>query len=200
MILTGHHDWTPKKNNLELVELSSVNKVNSVQVFCWSNLFSLHLPDLGQCLYKIERKGNKIIDDYFRKNSFFKTNYFTSGQIPLTKETTKLLTELKTSRADVSICHGYTTQDSYQAAAPKHVSPCEILRDYASTNKIHSFQFFRDLSQSDAYQESISREQFAIGLRGLGVFDDHQINDVINILDRDKNGVIEYSEFMTIFA
>ena len=33
MILTGHHDWTPKKNSLELVELSSVNKVNSVQVF-----------------------------------------------------------------------------------------------------------------------------------------------------------------------
>ena len=122
------------------------------------------------------------------------------GQIPLTKETTKLLTKLKTSRADVSIYHGYTSHDSYQAAAPKHVSPCEILRDYASTHKIHSFQFFRELSRHDAYQETIPREQFVIGLRGLGVFDDHQINGVIDVLDREKTGVIEYSEFMTIFS
>ena len=122
------------------------------------------------------------------------------GQIPLTKETTELLKELKTSKTDVNIYHGYTTQESYQAAAPKHMNPCKILRDYATANQLHSFQFFRALGQSDAYREVISREEFMIGLKGLGVFDDHQINKVIDILDRDRNGVIDYSEFMTIFA
>ena len=67
-------------------------------------------------------------------------------------------------------------------------------------NRLHSFQFFQTLGQSDAYREMISREEFMDGLKGLGVFDDHQINDVINVLDRDRNGMIDYSEFMTIFA
>jgi hypothetical protein len=125
---------------------------------------------------------------------------FNSGQIPLTRKTTELLKELETTRADVSICHGYTKQDSYQATAPKHMNPCQILRDYAMANRLHSFQFFRALGRSDAYREMISREEFTVGLKGLGVFDDHQINDVINVLDRDRNGMIDYSEFMTIFA
>jgi hypothetical protein len=79
------------------------------------------------------------------------------------------------------------------------MNPCKILRDYAITNQLHSFQFFRALGQSNAYRETISSDEFMIGLRGLGVFDDHQIKDVINFLDRDRNGVIDYSEFMTIF-
>ena len=118
----------------------------------------------------------------------------------MTKETSKLLKELKSSRADVIVYHGYSTQDSYQANAPKHVNPWEILKDYAMTNEINSFQLFRTLSQSDAYRETISRDQLVTGLKTLDLLDDHQINDVINILDRDRNGLIEYSEFMTIFA
>ena len=43
-------------------------------------------------------------------------------------------------------------------------------------------------------------DEFMIGLRWLGVFDDHQMKDIINFLDRDRHGLIDYSEFMTIFV
>ena len=79
------------------------------------------------------------------------------------------------------------------------MNPCEILKEYAITNKLHSFQFFRALGQSGAYRESLTRDEFATGLKRLNVFDDHQINDVIDTLDRERNGFIDYSEFMTIF-
>lgn len=72
-----------------------------------------------------------------------------------------------------------------------------ILKKYVDDKNYRLVDLFNQFDKDNSL--SVTREEFRIGLKGIGVpMNDDQLTKLIDILDEDGDGEIDYSEFTWI--
>ena len=72
-----------------------------------------------------------------------------------------------------------------------------ILKEYVEKKKYRLVDLFRQFDKDNSM--SVTRQEFRDGLKGIGVpLDDQQLTQLINLLDEDGDGEIDYGEFAWI--
>ena len=72
-----------------------------------------------------------------------------------------------------------------------------ILKEYVEKKKYRLVDLFRQLDKDGSM--SVTRDELRDGLKSIGVpMDDRQLTDLIDILDEDGDGEIDYGEFSWI--
>ena len=116
--------------------------------------------------------------------------------IKLDHECQVLLDQLMKKRGNIlSVMNGCKKPSNF-ITKKKNANPVDFLRAYLNKNKIHASDLFKSLGPGCQFRDSLSREVFMNGMRRLRVMEDPHLVKLVDILDTDGDGEIDYSEFV----
>ena len=119
--------------------------------------------------------------------------------IKLDHECQVLLDQLLKKRGNIlSVMNGCKKPSNF-ITKKKNANPVDFLRAYLNKNKIHASDLFKSLGPGCQFRDSLSREVFMNGMRRLKVMEDPHLVKLVEILDTDGDGEIDYSEFVKMF-
>ena len=91
--------------------------------------------------------------------------------------------------------HGCKKRDTF-VSKKKETNPFDFLKVYLNKNKIHASDLFKRLDPDCQFRDSLSREDFIDGMKRLKVMSDFYLDKLVDMLDEDGDGEIDYSEFV----
>lgn len=66
-------------------------------------------------------------------------------------------------------------------------------------NKIHASDLFKRLDPECQFRDSLSRVEFVDGMKRLKVMSNFYLDKLVEMLDVDGDGEIDYSEFVKMY-
>ena len=114
--------------------------------------------------------------------------------IKLDSDCQALLAKALQSSEGVRIEHGCRKPDTF-VTKKKAVSPIDLMREYLQKNKLHASDLFKKLDIDCQFRDSLSRAEFIDGMKRLKVMNGYYIDKLVELLDSDGDGEIDYSEF-----
>ncbi|XP_077991353.1 uncharacterized protein LOC144445611 [Glandiceps talaboti] len=119
--------------------------------------------------------------------------------ILITNEFEELLKDILEERPHLRVEHGGTGGYGYrrrETQSLKHpVDPMSYLLDYIQKNNLRLLDLFQRFDKDKSL--SVSRSEFKKGIQSTGIpLNDTQLEELVNLLDRDKNGEIEFCELV----
>lgn len=138
---------------------------------------------------------NKILDTLY-KNGAPSLQVLGILDIKLDHDCEVLLEKLLGKRGKIlTVKHGCKKTDSF-VTKKKETNPFEFLKVYLSKNKIHASDLFKRLDPEYQFRDSLSRVEFMDGMKRLKVMSDFYLDKLVEMLDADGDGEIDYSEFV----
>ena len=98
---------------------------------------------------------------------------------------------------NLTIQHGCKKTDKF-VTKKIEANPFDYLKVYLNKNKIHASDLFKRLDPECQFRDSLSREEFMDGMKRLKVMSDFYLDKLVEMLDLDGDGEIDYSEFVKI--
>lgn len=136
--------------------------------------------------------SNKILELLYKKRCALQVLEIID--IKLDADCAALLMKVLQSRQDIKVQHGCKKKDTF-ASKKREVSPIDLMRDYLLKNKLHAFDLFKKLDINCQFRDSLSRQEFVDGMKRLKVMNAFYIDKLVEMLDSDGDGEIDYSEF-----
>ena len=118
--------------------------------------------------------------------------------IKLDHDCETLLEKVLKKRTGLAVHHGCKKTDSF-VTKKKEANPFDFLKAYLEKNKIHAFDLFKRLDPEGQFRDSLSRVQFLEGMKRLKVMSDFYLDKLVEMLDVDGDGEIDYSEFVKMY-
>lgn len=141
---------------------------------------------------------NKILEMLY-KNGAPALKVLTILDIKLDHDCEALLEKvLKKRTAGLTVHHGCKKTDSF-VTKKKQADPFDFLKIYLDKNKIHASDLFKRLDPECQFRDSLSRVEFVDGMKRLKVMSDFYLDKLVEILDVDGDGEIDYSEFVKMY-
>ena len=137
---------------------------------------------------------NKILEMLY-KNGAPALKVITILDIKLDHDCEVLLEKVLKKRTGLAIHHGCKKTDSF-ATKKKEENPFDFLKVYLEKNKIHASDLFKRLDSECQFRDSLSRVEFIDGMKRLKVMSDFYLDKLVEMLDMDGDGEIDYSEFV----
>jgi len=109
-----------------------------------------------------------------------------------------LLEKVLKERIGLAVHHGCKKTDSF-VTKKKETNPFDFLRVYLDKNKIHASDLFKRLDSEGQFRDSLSRVDFVNGMKRLKVMSDFYLDKLVEMLDMDGDGEIDYSEFVKMY-
>ena len=115
--------------------------------------------------------------------------------IKLDQDCETLLAKVLENRSGLTVHHGCKKSDCF-VSKKKETNPFDFLKIYLDKNKIHASDLFKRLDPDCQFRDSLSRVEFIDGMKRLRVMSDFYLDKLVEILDEDGDGEIDYSEFV----
>lgn len=137
---------------------------------------------------------NKILEMLY-KNGAPELKVLAILDIKLDHDCESLLEKVLAKRAGLTVHHGCKKTDSF-VTKKKETNPFDFLKVYLDKNKIHASDLFKRLDPECQFRDSLSRVEFIDGMKRLKVMSDFYLDKLVEVLDMDGDGEIDYSEFV----
>lgn len=95
----------------------------------------------------------------------------------------------------LTVQYGCKKKDSF-VTKKKEADPFDFLKVYLNKNKIHASDLFKRLDPDCQFRDSLSRVEFIDGMKRLKVTSDFYLDKLVEMLDVDGDGEIDYGEFV----
>lgn len=115
-------------------------------------------------------------------------------EIVVNKDCLSVLEEIELTRPDFKVIHkGAVGQ--FHKPPPEDVDPVKVLRQYIESKSLRIWDFFKQYDKDKSM--SVSTEEFRKGIMESGIgLKKRDIDKLVDILDKDGDGEIDYSEFV----
>ncbi|KAL9984376.1 hypothetical protein ACROYT_G006662 [Oculina patagonica] len=137
---------------------------------------------------------SKILEMLY-KNGAPALKVLTILDIKLDHDCEALLEKVLKKRTGLTVHHGCKKSDSF-VTKKKEANPFDLLKVYLEENKIHASDLFKRLDPEGQFRDSLSRVEFIDGMKRLKVMSDFYLDKLVEMLDEDGDGEIDYSEFV----
>ena len=137
---------------------------------------------------------NKLLEMLY-KNGASALKVLAILDIKLDHDCETLLEKVLQKRTGLTVHHGCKKSDSF-VTKKKETNPFDFLKVYLDKNKIHASDLFKRLDPECQFRDSLSREEFIVGMKRLKVMSDFYLDKLVEMLDVDGDGEIDYSEFV----
>lgn len=117
--------------------------------------------------------------------------------IHINKSCEELITECLKQNSELEIEFGCKKKDSF-LTKKSEVNPVDLLKVYLQEHKTHSSDLFKQLDINGQFRDSLTREEFVEGMQRLKVMKDQYLEKLVELLDSDGDGEIDYSEFVKL--
>ncbi|XP_032237772.2 leucine-rich repeat-containing protein 74B [Nematostella vectensis] len=107
----------------------------------------------------------------------------------------KLLKQCLSENEMLNIDYGCKKKDTFSSKKAE-INPFEFLKEYLDKHKIHSSDLFKRLDENEQFRDSLTRAEFTEGMKRLKVMNDYYLDKLVEMLDTDGDGEIDYSEFV----
>lgn len=98
---------------------------------------------------------------------------------------------------ELCIEYGCKKKDTFTSKKAE-INPVDLLKEYISREKTHLSELFRRLDIDGQFRDCLSRDEFIDGMKRLKVMNEFYIDQLVDILDSDGDGEIDYSEFANL--
>ncbi|XP_031555383.1 leucine-rich repeat-containing protein 74B-like [Actinia tenebrosa] len=117
--------------------------------------------------------------------------------IQINKSCEELITACLKQDVELKIEFGCKKKDSF-VSKKSEVNPIDLLKEYLHEHKIHSSDLFKQLDINGQFRDSLTREEFVGGMKRLNVIKDQYLEKLVELLDSDGDGEVDYSEFVKL--
>lgn len=141
-------------------------------------------------------KGVVIMLDYIKKK---KCNLKTLKIIDVNLEyaCVDTIKECLQDNEELNIEFGCKKKDTF-ATKKAEINPVDLLKEYIANEKTHLSELFRRLDINGQFRDCLTRDEFIDGMKRLKVMNEFYIDQLVDILDSDGDGEIDYSEFANL--
>lgn len=138
---------------------------------------------------------NKILE-ILHKNGVPSLKFLGILNIKLDQDCEILLDKVLEKRGKtLTVQHGCKKTESF-VTRKKETDPFDFLKVYLNKNRIHASDLFKRLDPDCQFRDSLSRGDFMDGMKRLKVMSDFYLDKLVEMLDVDGDGEIDYSEFV----
>jgi Ran GTPase-activating protein (RanGAP) involved in mRNA processing and transport len=107
----------------------------------------------------------------------------------------ELITDCLKQNENLKIEFGCKKKDTF-VSKKSEVNPIDFVKEYLQVHKIHSSDLFKRLDSDGQFRDSLSTKEFTDGMKRLKVMDSYYLDILVELMDSDGDGQIDYSEFV----
>lgn len=102
-----------------------------------------------------------------------------------------------TENEELNIEFGCKKKDTF-ATKRIEITPIDLLKEYIVKEKTHLSEVFRKLDINGQFRDSLTRDEFIDGMKRLKIMNEYQVDQLVEMLDSNVDGEIDYSEFTSL--